>query len=110
MLFSRLEIPLNVIVKEANLILLGVAPYYEYADGKKTDIIAGYRYNVVEDANFEKFSVKIASSEPIITQKEIDASTARLYVQFDNAFAKPYQSFSGSYDLSFSATGVSFID
>lgn len=106
MQLSKLNLPLDVIIGGANQILLEVTPYYAYMDGKKSDTILGYRYTVVEDKNFEKFSVKIPSSVPAISQESIDSSKQRIIVTFDNAIAKPYRTQSGEYDLSISATGI----
>jgi len=109
MQLSKLNIPFNIVVNDANIILLGVAPYYEYVDGKKTENLLGYKYNIVEDKTFEKFSVKIASKAPVITPEQIDSSKERIKVAFENAFAKPYRTFSGDYDLSVTATGISIV-
>lgn len=106
---SKLNIPFSVVVNGANTLLLNVAPYYEYVDGKKTDSQLGYKYTVVEDKTFEKFSVKIASKAPVITQEQIDSSKERLKVTFDNAIAKPYKTFNGEYDLSVTASGITIL-
>ena len=105
----KLNIPLQVVTNGANLILLEVAPYYAYEDGKKTDNLIGHRYTVVEDKNFEKFIVKVPSSDPAISQENIDSAKQRFSVSFDNAFAKPYRTHSGDYELSISATGISIV-
>ena len=109
MLLTKLNIPLEVITGDAHQILLEVAPYYAYADGKKTDTLVGYRYTVVEDRNFEKFSVKIPSSTPAVSQENIDTAKQRIFVTFENAFAKPYRTQNGDYDLSISATGINLV-
>ncbi len=106
---SKLNIPFNIVVDGANTILLGVAPYYEYVDGKKTENLLGYKYNIVEDKSFEKFSIKIASKAPVITQEQIDTSKERIKVSFENAIAKPYRTTYGDYDLSITATGISIL-
>ncbi len=42
------------------LLLVDVSPYYAYAEGKKTEVVEGYRYTVaLPDRMFEKVSVKI---------------------------------------------------
>ena len=104
-----INIPLDAITLGANLILLGVYPFFEYKDGEKTDILAGYRYLVVEDSNFEKFSVKILSSAPAITPEQIAAAKTKILVRFENAFARPYQDSRGEYQLSFSASAISVV-
>lgn len=106
MRLTNLNIPLNIVLNGANTLLLGVTPYYEYVDGKKTENLLGYKYTVVEDQNYEKFSVKIESKTPSITQQQIDDATARIKVTFEKAFARPYRTNSGDYDLSVTATGI----
>lgn len=103
---SKLNIPFVPVVAEGNLILLKVEPYYIYENGKKTDKLGGYKFTVVEDKNFDKYAVKIPSAAPAITQEQIDSAKQKLIVTFENAFAKPYRTQSGDYELSISATGI----
>ena len=110
MKFSKLNLPFDIVTEGANLILLEVAPYYLYVDGKKTDKLEGYRYTVVEDSTFEKFSIKVPSSVPAITQEMIDASSKRIMVDFENAIAKPYKNHYGDYDLSISAVSIVILE
>ena len=109
MMLSKLNIPFNIVIQDANLILVDVKEYYEYQNGKKTDVMLGYKYLVVEDKNFEKFAVKIPSTTPAITKEQIDAAKERIRVNFTDAVAKPYRTNSGDYDLSISATGISIV-
>lgn len=110
MQITKLEIPIPIIINGANLILLSVAPNYEYVDNKKTDNLLGYKYTVVEDITFEKFVVKVPSSTPVMTQEQIDTAKDRIYVTFNNAIAKPYRNTStGNYDLSINANGISIV-
>ena len=106
MQLTKLNIPLQIVIEDANLILINVAPYYNYVDGKKTDAVIGYRYTVVEDKNFDKINVKIPSTTPAISQETIDSAKQRILVSFENAFAKPYRTPSGNYDLSITASGI----
>lgn len=109
MMLSKLNIPFNIVIQDANLILVDVKEYYEYQNGKKTDVMLGYKYMVAEDKNFEKFAVKIPSTTPAITKEQIDAAKERIRVSFTDAIAKPYRTNSGDYDLSISATGISIV-
>ncbi len=106
---SKLSIPLEVVTAGAGLILLEVAPYYSYVDGKRTDTMLGYRYLVVEDKTFEKMSVKIPSSEPAITPETLETAKKRIMVAFNGAFARPYRTQNGDYDLSITATGIQIL-
>lgn len=103
---SKLLIPLEVVVQGAKLILLDVTPYYEYQDGRKTDKMLGYKYQVVEDVNFEKLTVKIPSTTPAITKEQLESTKERIKVTFTDALAKPYRLNSGEYDLSITATSI----
>ena len=109
MLLTKLQIALGSIIEDANLFLLDVMPYYEYNDGKKTENLLGYRYIVVEDSSFEKFSVKVPSTVPVINKEQLERSKERIRVTFENGYAKPYRTVTGDYDLSFSATGINII-
>ena len=109
MQISKLKIPFDVVIDSANLYMLKVSPNYEYIDGKRTDTLCGYKYTVLEDKTFEKFSVKIASQAPAITQEQIDASKERIKVVFDNAIARPYRTYSNDYALSVTASGISIL-
>jgi len=106
---SKLSIPFNVVTGGAEVVLLSVAPYYAYADGQKTDSMLGYKYGVVDMKNFDKFSVKIQSKTPVITQEQLDTSKERIKVSFDNAVAKPYRTTGGDYDLSVTASGITLL-
>lgn len=106
---SKLSIPFNIVTGGAEVVLLSVAPYYAYADGQKTDSMLGYKYGVVDMKNFDKFTVKVPSKAPVITQEQLDASKERIKVTFENAIAKPYRINGGDYDLSITANGINLI-
>lgn len=106
----KLQIPLGIVTRDANLILLSVRPDYEYVNNKITDNLIGYKYDIVEDISFEKLTVKVASITPVMTQEQIDNAKDRIYVTFNNAIAKPYRNTStGNYDLSISANSISVV-
>ena len=109
MILTALKIPLEVVTEGANLILLEVNPYYQYQNGVRSNEIEGYRYTVVEEKKYEKFSVKIPSTAPAFTNEQIASAKAKIYVTFVNGIAKPYRTQSGEYALSISASSVSTI-
>lgn len=106
---TKLSIPLDIITGDAKLILLEVAPYYSYVDGKRTNTLLGYRYLVVEDKTFDKMFVKIPSPVPAVTMEMLETAKKRILVTFDNAMAKPYRNQNGDYDLSITASGINII-
>lgn len=109
MLPPKLTIPFTIILDGANAILLEIVPFYEYKNGKKTDTLLGYKYLIVEDKNFEKYAVKIASETPLISKEQVETAKGRIHVTFENAIAKPYRTNTGDYELSISATGISIV-
>lgn len=94
----------------ADILLLSVAPVYEYMNGEKTEKIVGYRYGVVETNNFEKFSVKVPSTAPAITPEQLAETKVKLKVAFDNCFGRLYRTEKGGYDVSFAATDIHIIN
>lgn len=106
---NKLKIPLDIVIDGANLIILSVDAFYDYSNGKKTDKMIGYRYTVGNDKTFDKFSVKIPSTTPAITQEQIDSSKTHVFVKFDNAIARPYRTQSGDYELSITASAISVV-
>lgn len=53
-------------------ILGGVRPWQEYADGKRTGKQLGLAYTLVNRTGYDKVTVKIASTNPIMTNEEIE--------------------------------------
>lgn len=106
---SKLNIPLSVVIGKAELLLLGVSPVYQYTDNKRTDVVVGYRYEVVETDNYDKLSVKINSAAPAVTTEQLEKAENRYRVAFEECYAKPYRLQSGGYDLSFTASKILFL-
>lgn len=102
-------IPLESLTENSPLLLLEVAPYYTYVDGKRTDEIAGYRYTVIETKDYEKFGVKIPNTPAIITPEEISSAKQKLAVTFEEATAKIYQNQAGSLDISVTAKAIKIL-
>lgn len=73
------------------MILVSQNPYFDYEDGKRTDRISGYKYEVVlPEKSFEKVSIKIESLEPAFSDSEIQGN---IRVAFDGLKVKLYQDF-----------------
>lgn len=108
---ESLRIPLDVITNGANLILVSVRDVFEYKDGKKSNNKIGISYEIVEDSNYEKMSIKvIGETKPIVTNEEISNNKDKILVNFVNCIAKPYRTANGSYALSISATEVTLVN
>ena len=106
---SKLNIPLEIVTGGAELLLLGVAPVYQYTDNKRTDVIVGYRYEVVETGDYNKFGIKVNGNSPAVTSEQIEKAENRFRVTFEDCYAKPYRLQSGNYDLSFTASKILFL-
>lgn len=108
-------IPFEVIYKGKDFILVGIEPFYQYADGKRTDQLAGYRYEVVETADFDKIKVKIKGQDkPIMTSErlqEIRESGEKVVVQFTKAVNTLYLNRTlNSVEDSFSADSIQLVE
>ena len=115
-ILSNKYIPFGVVVKSKEFLLLSITPNRDYGkDGKPTDKINGYIYEVVETQNFNKYRFKIKdvaiplmSDERLCELREagepirvhLDAPTVYMF------FSKDKQEWSDS----FSAEGIRLID
>ena len=82
------------------LLLVGVQPVNKYVNGKPTDEIEGYKYNVVlPERNFEKIAIKI------LGRQLIEAPNGYLEVEFEGLEVYLYW-WNGKYELGARATGV----
>lgn len=109
MKLERIHFGLENLFPDSNFMLMGVQPFYEYSDGKKTTNLLGYKYEVVEDKSFERFTVKIESKEPVITAEELSNSTSRVYVDFVNSNGHIYRTPAGQVEISFSAESMAIV-
>lgn len=106
MRIEKINFSLDTLFGESNYMLMGFSPFFEYKDGKKTENQLGYKYEVVEDSNFERFTVKVASQQPVITAEEFAESKSRIYVTFKNSRGHIYRTPAGAIEVSFSADDV----
>lgn len=83
------------------LLLVGVAPSYAYEDGKRTDKIVGYKYEIVLLQHaYDKVSVKIEGDLRIELQEN-----EAVFVALENLTLTPYWTPQG-YRISTNATGI----
>ncbi len=101
------ELPLEPVIRYAPIWLVNIAPWKQYVDGKRTDVQLGYSYTVVETNTFEKFTVKVAGTTPLLTDEQLASAKDRITVKFEDAICKPYRNANGNYELSITAKGIS---
>lgn len=104
-----ISIPLEVIYPKNLFVLLNVREVKDYVNGVATNNVTCYRYEVVDTDSFEKFFVKVPGVIPEISQEDINNSTKRIKVSFDNAVAKPYRTQTGFYELSIKADSINIM-
>lgn len=108
-------IPLEVIEPEPVYILLDVVPVFGYdTSGKKTDVITGYQYVVVNTNSFNQYRVKILHNSPLMTREQLVAireKGGKIYVEFENLNVRMYWNSRGNdYSDSFKADGIQQVD
>ena len=82
------------------LLLVDVRPAYEYQEGKRTDRIVGYRYEIVlPDKGFEKLAVEIEGPQ------QLDKPDGYAEVAFDGLEIYAYQQ-NGTIAVGARATGI----
>lgn len=95
---------------DATGILLRESPGYDYQNGKRTDTQTHIKYEVVfPENNFEKVTVKVPGTKPIMTPEQLEQQKGKVKVKFKNLSAKFYRTNSGDYALSCTSDGVEVI-
>ena len=88
----------------SSLLLVGISEWREYKDGKPTDTIVGYTYNLVlPDKKFAPFNVKIKGKRLLDTPAdfaEVEFQDLELFVYV----------LSGKIQLGARATGISLVN
>lgn len=110
-------VPFHVIFKDEAFILIDIRELFEYEDNKKTDRLAGYKYEVVDTVSFDKITVKIKDQKnPLMPPERLAAlrdNGERVIVEFINGFDRLYnRNFNGKWSVedSFSADDVRLVD
>ena len=97
-LINNIKLELKQVANSEEVILIGVIPFKDYIDGKPSENIAGYKYNVVCPANkYEPLAVKIRQSQPTITNEQIEAAGGSIKVTFVGFEGKFYRTSNGDY-------------
>ncbi len=91
-------------------VLLGIAPGYEYVNGKRTDTQSHIKYSgCFTDNNFEKATVKVSGTKEVISKDILTQQAGKIKVKFKNLTGKFYRTSSGEYALSCTADSVEVI-
>lgn len=88
-------------------VLIGIAPGYDYENGKRMDAQTHTKNTVVFiDNNFEKVVVKIPGTKEIVTKEHLAQQGGKVKVKFKNLTGKFYRTNNGEYALSCSADSM----
>lgn len=114
-ILTNRAIKLSAVFPEAVYILIEVKTLYEYdSENKKTNIISGYAYDVVNTGTFDKITVKVLKKAAIIEPEELQKKREngeRVFVEFVNAIVKQYFSnYANSFCDTFSADDIKFVE
>lgn len=66
------RIPLTNIIGTDVFVALTILPVYRYVDGKRTDEVNGYKYDVVDEIKYDRYSIKV-QGEPLMSNEELQA-------------------------------------
>ena len=86
-------------------------PVYRYVDGRRTDEVVGWRYDVVDEIKYDRYSIKV-QGEPLMSNEELQAMREHEKVMLQ--FEKPsvylyYNSQTKLYEDSYSAEAVMYV-
>ena len=105
---SELQISAEGLIP-SEAVLGGVNPIYGTdANGKRTDNIEGFRYDLTDPSNYSTFTIKVMGTTPVITQKELEKSETPVLLEIpvEQVVIKPYKLEYGKATLSITAPSV----
>lgn len=92
-LITNHRIPLDVLLTDSKFILRSVVPRFKYENGKKTDTVEGYVYDVVNASTFDDMRIVVPGTIPVMTNEEIvllRESGTSVQLEFANATVQVY--------------------
>lgn len=107
------RLPLEILLSDTVLILRGIAPVKEYADGSYTDRIIGYVYNCVEMSDYRHIAIKIEQTKPLMDPKQLQQlrqEGQQFYVEFTHPTVMAYVNREGAIVDSFRADDVAIVE
>lgn len=90
---NHLELPASGIIP-TEAVLKNVRPSYaKDKDGKKTELIESVKYDCVNMENFSSFTVKVLSSQQVITKEALEASDELVCIKIpvEETVIRPYE-------------------
>jgi len=94
-------------------ILLKTGEIKEYVDGKPTDKVLAYAYEVVDMTNFDHVRVRIDSTKPLISNEDLQNrrnTGETFYVEFEDLTVMAYVSSSQCLVDSFKAKDIHLVE
>lgn len=108
MSFKNVKFMLEEVTKSKQYLAVRMVPLFEYNDGHRTEKQIGFRIEVVEMTNYEKFWVKVLNLNPKLTIEMMENAREKMFVRFYDGVATPYVN-GHSVAYSFTATDVEMI-
>lgn len=108
MSFKNVKFMLEEVTKSKQYLAVRMVPLFEYNDGHRTEKQIGFRVEVVEMTQYEKFWVKILNMNPKLTMEMLENAHEKTFVRFCDGFATPYVN-GHSVDYSFTASDVEIV-
>lgn len=105
------RIPLTNIIGTDVFVALTILPVYRYVDGKRTDEVCGFRYDVVDEIKYDRYSIKV-QGEPLMSNEELQAMREheKVMLQFENlSVYLYYSSQTKCYEDSYAADAVMYV-
>ena len=92
-----------MITKNGKIILINIREVKVFVDGKRTDEVSGYAYELIAPNNkYCQFVVKVNSKKPLITNDELESLGGSVEVTLTDFAGRFYQN--SSKDVMFTAT------
>jgi len=96
---------------EGQGVLINIRPGYDYENGVRTNRISHIKYDTIfEDNLFERVTVKIEGTVPLIARESLIAKGNRLHVRFTDLSGTLYQNSRGEWQISATATNIEIIN
>lgn len=88
---NQVKLLLENIAADSKVRLIGITPAFEYENGAKTDKQLGFTYECLAEQNgFEKFTVRVADSTPVLTVEQLADAKEPVYIAFSEFIGKFY--------------------
>lgn len=106
------NIDLNGYYKDQKKVLRSISEKKQFLDGRPTDIVEGYMYEVADPTTFDILRVSVAGVVPIMTKEELQRTQddgKHTFIVFENLRASAYVNKLGKLSSSVKADGVKLV-